>query len=216
MIATLTSQERVVYPVSDGKPVAETEFQFNEIMALVQTLKRHFAKRDDVYVCGNNFIYYKKGDPKACFSPDTYVVHGVSKKMRDCYKVWEEDGHVPSAVFEVTSRSTKDEDLFDKKNKCESIGVKEYFLYDPRGEYLRPWLRGFRLEHGRYVPIERDKSGYLHSEALDLTVFLDQNGLLRLSDPNSGKRLLRVEEELDDTHAEVARLKDELKRLKNK
>ena len=33
--------------------------------------------RPDVYVSGNNFVYYEEGDPKKRVSPDCYVVFGV-------------------------------------------------------------------------------------------------------------------------------------------
>ena len=45
--------------------------------------------------------------------------------------------------------------------------VAEYFLFDPRGEYLSPALQGYRLIEGQYVPIE-PVSGRLPSVELGL------------------------------------------------
>ena len=45
--------------------------------------------------------------------------------------------------------------------------MPEYFLFDPRSEYLKPSLRGFRLIAGEYRPIE-PIDGRLPSEMLGL------------------------------------------------
>ena len=37
--------------------------------------------------------------------------------------------------------------------------VKEYWLYDPLGEYLRPRLRGYRLVGGKAVTVVREAVG---------------------------------------------------------
>lgn len=228
MIAAPQPKPRVVYPTSDGKPVAETELHFREIFAMVQMLDRIFAARSDVYVAGNNFLYYEEGNPSACFSPDTYVVFGVSKKVRDTFKTWKESGHVPSFVLEYTSKSTKGEDLGEKKKKCERLGVREYFLFDPRGDYLVPTLQGYRLANGSYAAMEPDELGRLFSSVLNYKLGVHNSTHLGLFDPHSGVRVPRIEElaqQADEraTHEALARraveeenerLKAELKRLK--
>jgi Uma2 family endonuclease len=221
MIAAPQRRPRVVYPTSDGKPVAETELHFREIFAMVQMLDRIFDGRSDAYVAGNNFLYYEEGNPSACFSPDVYVVFGVSKKVRDTFKVWKEGGHVPSFVLELTSKSTKDEDLGDKKRKCERLKVREYFMFDPRGDYLVPSLRGFRLKGSAYAEIEPDELGRLFSDVLNHKLDVCDVTHLGLYDSITGVRLPRLEElaqrEADARRAaeeENERLKAELKRLK--
>ena len=47
-------------------------------------------------------------------------------------------------VFEITSRGTRLEDLGTKRALYAMLGVREYFLYDPLGEYLQPPLQGYR------------------------------------------------------------------------
>ena len=229
MLASAPSHKPVVYPTSDGKPVAETDVHFLEIVALQQLLACRFAARADVYVAANNFVYYEEGNPKAVFSPDVYVVHGVPKKQRDCFCVWNESGRVPSVVFEFTSKSTRREDAGDKKTKCASIGVSEYFMYDPKHEYLTPSLQGFRLENGFYKFIAADAQGRLECRTLKLKLFLDEHGLLRVCDAKTGKILPRTEARIadaeanakreaqarQDAEAEIARLREELKRFKN-
>jgi Uma2 family endonuclease len=224
-------EEPVVYPTGDGKPVAETELHFREIIEVVMLLDAFFRDRKDVYVCGNNFIYYEEGVPSSCISPDAYVVFGVPKRVRDSYFVWKEGGKVPAAIFEVTSPSTRAEDRGEKKRKCALMGVKEYFLYDPRAEYLTPALQGFRLEHGFYTPIVPDRRGRLQSRALGLDISLDNSGKIELFDRKTGRRLLRrleLDAQLADEKrarrkelnarrkavAEIVQLKAELARMK--
>ena len=229
MIATIAPHKPVVYPVSDGKPVAETELHFRAIIELFQILNRHYAARSDVYVGANNFVYFEEGNLRACISPDGYVVFGVQKKVRDCYKAWEENGRVPSIVFEFTSRKTKAEDLGDKKVKCSTMGVAEYFLFDPRSEYLRPALQGFRLNRGNYESISTDSKGRVHSSTLDLDFSIDRSLQLNVYDPAKKAMLPSMDEQLakaeTEKHAaeaaqrtaeaEIARLREELARIKN-
>ncbi len=240
MPATLEEKSLVVYPESDGKPVAETDWHIFEIFALLSALGLHFEDDPDVYVAANNFIYYEEGNPKARFSPDVYVVFGVEKKQRSSYFTWECGGRMPSVVFELTSRSSKVYDLGGKKKMCEKFKISEYFLFDALGEYLNPPLQGYRLMNGAYVPIERDAQGHMFSETLNLKMFINEQNQLRLMDPKTGSILLRGSEykkslkveaqraraeaqkakaeaqRANAAEAEVARLKEELIRLKNK
>jgi Uma2 family endonuclease len=135
------------YPESDGRPLAETQVHGQAVLDLIHTLGRRYADVPDVYVWGNMLLYYVEGNPAACVAPDLFLVKGVDKRVRRVYKLWEE-GRVPSLVIEVTSKSTRDEDMNLKKGLYERLGVEEYFLFDPFGEYLRPRLQGYRRENG--------------------------------------------------------------------
>lgn len=209
---------RVHYPCSDNEPMGETDKHRNETLYLIEGLKAFFAGRPDVYVSGDNFVYYEEGDPRAQISPDTYVVFGVPMRERDSYFSWKENGRLPAVVFEVTSRATKNEDTGPKFERYEQIlRVPEYFLFDPTGDYLRPFpLRGHRLgPDGRYVEIP-PVNGRLHSEQLGLDLLIE-NGRLRLFDPVRGETLLTPFELAARTRsaeAEIARLRAELDALR--
>ena len=56
-------------------------------------------------------------------------------------------------MLEVASASTRRDDERRKRAVYASLGVSEYFLYDPRAEYLTPPLQGFRLQDGDYRPM---------------------------------------------------------------
>jgi hypothetical protein len=91
------------------------------------------------------------------------------------------------------------------------LGVKEYFQYDPTGEYLKPTsLQGVRLEQGKYkaiaVSVLSDDILSLHSEVLGLDLHLYPDRGFRFYDPLSDQVLLSYAE------AERARFQAELER----
>ena len=159
----------VCYPESDGQPVAETDVHRTLMFELIGTLQAFFRADPHVYISGNLFLYYQEGDPRRVVAPDVFVVQGVHNHQRRIYKLWEE-GVVPAVVFELTSRSTRREDLRTKYDLYARLGVTEYFLFDPLGEYLRPPCRGYRLEQGQYRPLVPAEDGSLWSAALGLAL----------------------------------------------
>ena len=214
---TATPARKVVYPTEDGRPMAETDKHRDLSYYAIQALKTHYADREDVYVSGNNFVYWEEGNPKARLSPDTYVVFGVPGHLRDSYKSWEEGGRLPDVVFEFTSKKTQREDTDTKLPRYQSVlRTPEYFLFDPTGDYLRPRLQGYRLEDGRYVRLEL-VDGRLHSERLGLDVVRGGESL-RFFDPAQNRFLLTPLEQVrraDDAEAVVARLRAELEALRS-
>lgn len=201
----------VHYPYSDGQPMGESDLHREEMVYLIQALQERFRDAPDVYVAGNLFLYYEKGVPSAVVAPDLLVVHGVPKEPRKSYKVWQEGGRVPSLVVEVTSDTTRDEDLSDKKDRYRRLGVEEYILFDPLGDHLSPRLQGLRLVSGRYLKMRPEKDGSLVSSTTGVTFRVEgskRRSTLRLIDTASGEALLRFEESM----AELARLRSELAR----
>jgi Uma2 family endonuclease len=141
MAIPLQHDTEIEYPDSDGKPMAETPIHLAVMLHCIQSLKDHFAEEPDVYVSGNMFLYYEKGNRSAAVAPDVFVVRGVPKDDdRDVYLLWRED-KAPCFVLEVTSKTTREEDQTSKRSRYARLGVEEYFLFDPRSEYLRPASR---------------------------------------------------------------------------
>ena len=219
-------RQAIEYPESDGQPVGESEIHVEEFLELLAILKDRYRDAADVYVGGNMFLYYVEGDPRSVVCPDVFVVFGVPKRpARRVYKLWEE-GRAPSFVAELTSASTAREDLGRKKELYARLGVREYVLFDPLGEELSPRLQGFRLDGGRYRPIEQAADGSLPSVVTGLVLRADGR-TLRLVDPETGESLLRDEEAREKARAaeesearaaaaeaELVRLRQELERLK--
>lgn len=182
------------YPDSDGRPVGETPAHVRNLVLGADILEAWFAGDPQVFVAGNMFIYYVPRNRRKHVSPDVFVVRGVPKdKPRKKYLLWEE-GKGPDLVVELTSTSTAKQDLGQKKQIYRDIlGVREYVLFDPYGEYLQPALQGFLLQQGGDVrmPVV---SGRLPSEVLGLHFEAD-GADLRLYNPLAGCRLRTHQED---------------------
>jgi len=218
MSAMPLQYEEIEYPYSDGKPMAESDLHRDEMMYLIQALDDRYRETPDVYVAGNLFLYYVQGDRKAVVAPDVLLVKGVPKGRRKSFLLWKE-GRGPCFVIEVSSASTRGEDLDLKKNLYQRLGVEEYFLHDPLSEYLRPALQGFRLQNGRYRRIAPEPDGTLISMTTGLRLRREGEHL-RLIDLETGKPLhsfqeyreanAQLAEELRQKNEELARLRREL------
>lgn len=193
-MAAIPLENEIFYPESDGEPMAETEVHLFETIYAIEALRQRFTEADDVYVGGNLFLYYQKGIPSAVVAPDTFVVQGVPKRPpRRKYVLWEEK-KAPCFVLELTSDSTRGVDVGKKKELYERLGIQEYFLFDPLGDYLKPRLQGYRLVKRQYQPLQPGPDGSLASESLGLT-FRPEEEHLRLVNTQTGEPLLRREEE---------------------
>ncbi len=198
----------IEYPTRDGRPMGESDDHRDEMKDyLINVLKDFFQGDANVYVSGNNFLYYTEGVPGDCVCPDVYVVRGVPNHQRDIYRVWEEGGHSPSFVIEVSSKNTRMEDLGEKMAKYrEVLGVREYFLFDPRADWIPTRLRGFLLQEGVYQPIAAGPSGRLSSGELGLEL-ASVGRHLRLYVPGATDPLPTREEEVRRLRAELDRLR---------
>lgn len=146
---------QVHYPDSDGQPMAENDVIRELMIQSEAALRQHFRKRTDVYISANLFLYYKKGNPRRRVAPDLLVVLGVDGHRRPNYKIWEE-GKAPDVVFEFTTASSRIADMGEKLGLYAALGIPEYYVFDPTGEYLQPRFRAFRL-HGdvyRELPVD--------------------------------------------------------------
>ncbi|MGK7872082.1 MAG: Uma2 family endonuclease [Xenococcaceae cyanobacterium] len=216
-VSTHQSPTEIFYADSDGEPMAESDPARDYLIYGVEALDLYFQERNDVYVSGNLFIYYRKGEPNVFIAPDVFVVFGASKKKRMSYKVWEEEGKVPSFVLEVTSKTTKKMDEEDKPQTYAKMGVLEYFQYDPTGDYLKPvQLKGSRLIQGKYQPITgdvlADGTFSLYSQTLKLDLCL-RAGELRFYVPETNRKLLSYKETEEARQAEAQARRDAVPRL---
>ncbi|MEB3247820.1 MAG: Uma2 family endonuclease [Merismopediaceae bacterium] len=188
----------IYYPDSDGLPMAESDVARDYLTYGVEALDTYFQNKGDVYVSGNIFVYYQQGDPKSVISPDVLVSFGVEKKKRKSYKTWEEQGHFPDFVLEITSKSTVHEDQGIKKGLYAHLGAQEYFQYDPTADYLVPALQGYTLVNGNYIPLEaQHHSTYyaLSSQVLGLELHYKRDtGEMRFYAPQQQSYLLSYRE----------------------
>ena len=180
-----TDKTDIFYPSEDGEPLAETFVHVDAILMLIVLLRpylqEHFADQKPL-ILANQYVYYAENFPRLRFAPDVAIVFGVEPGSRDNYKIWEEK-QVPAIIFEITSPSTQKEDKKNKKNLYENIGVLEYWLFDPKAEWIPEQLRGYRLEDRTYQPIT-DR----YSQVLSLHL-QPEGALLALYRSDTGEKL---------------------------
>ncbi len=203
----------IIYPDSDGKPMAESDLHRDCMVSNMQRLKRHYTGRR-VYVSGNLLIYYVEGNPKKSFAPDAFVVHDCDPRRRRIFKIWEER-KVPAFVLETTSSSTHHKDRVKKKALYAQLRIPEYFLYDPLGDWLDPPLQGLTLKGHDYIPLEPGPDGSIISEQLGIR-FVLENGDLAMFDVATGERLLSDTEEAAQAKQLAEAAKNEAQRERAK
>ena len=199
----------VFYPNADGEPVAETYVHFYALLVTLEVLKQYLTGQNAT-VLGNQFMYYAEGFPKLRVAPDVMVIFNVAPGGRDNYKIWQEK-QVPAVVFEMTSKSTKGEDMGEKKTLYERLGVEEYWLFDPKGEWIATQLQGYRLQETGYAPITDGRS-----EPLKLRLQVEGQ-LIGFYREDTGEKLLIPEElaaALAQARAAKEQAEEQVERLK--
>ncbi len=139
--ATLNPTE-IIYPESDGKPMANNTEQFNWIVVIEQNLEWLFADNSNVFVAGDLFWYPVEGKPNIVNAPDVLVVLGRPKGKRGSYLQWKEDGIPPQVVFEILSPGNTKSEMERKLVFYERYGVEEYYIYNPDNYQFQAWWRG--------------------------------------------------------------------------
>ncbi len=196
----------IKYPTSDGRPMGETDLHRSIMFDAIESLKQHYAGQQ-VYVSGNILLCYQRGNRRRHVSPDVLVVKGLEQRDRKNYLLWEE-GRPPHVVIEVTSGSTRGEDVYDKfEIYRDKVQVAEYFLFDPRSEYLQPAVQGYRLVGSEYEPI-KPVSGRFPSRELGLHLEEHENHL-RFFDPATGQWIPTLLESRDAAIAEIQQAESE-------
>lgn len=138
----------IIYPDSDGQPMADNTKQFRWIVVIKENLEILFSNAADVFVAGDLLWYPVKGNNKIRQAPDAMVVFGRPKGDRGSYRQWEEDNLPPQVVFEVLSPGNRAGKMAEKLLFYQRYGVEEYYCYDPddnelsglvrSGEWLEP------------------------------------------------------------------------------
>src|SRR2546428_3824589 len=115
-VGTLSQSETkpIIYPDSDGQPMAENTLQFRWIVTIEGGLEALFADDPDVFVAGDLLWYPVEGEPTIRAAPDAMVVFGRPKGDRGSYKQWEEGGLAPQVVFEVLSPGNRPAEITRK------------------------------------------------------------------------------------------------------
>ncbi len=141
------TQKDIIYPDSDGQPMADNTKQFELIVLIKKNLDLLFANDANVFVAGDLLWYPTEGNNKLRVAPDVMVAFGRPKGDRGSYQQWKEDNIAPQVVFEILSPGNTTKEMTNKYRFYQSYGVEEYYLYDPDSNKLVLWLRsGNELE----------------------------------------------------------------------
>ena len=193
------------------------------INAFRRVLEPHFAYRDDVLIAGGGYLRHEATNDAERLAPDCVITFGVNPGAivaRNGYVI-SEVGKPPDFVLEVASRSTGRRDYTVKREGYAGYGVTEYWRFDRTGgEFHDVALAGDVLVDGGYepLPIHEDVDGLIwgHSEILGLDLCWD-DGEFRVRNPITGAFLpnpAELQAERDAALAEAARLREQLRRLK--
>lgn len=182
----------IEYPESDGEPLAETSVHVRAMFGLFGALDWLYRDRPDGFVAAAIMLYHEEGVPSSCVSPDILVVPGIDRRERRVFKLWEEKVG-PYLVIELTSKSTRVNDLGRKRYLYETMGVTEYLLFDPLEEYLVPRFQVYRRTEGSLVRVKREPEAEYPIPDLGLAL-VPQGTWLRVRDLATGRLVPHLEE----------------------
>lgn len=131
----------IIYPDSDGQPMADNTKQFRWIVTIQGGLDALFRDNTDVFVAGDLLWYPVEGSNTLRMAPDVMVVFGRPKGDRGSYQQWKEANIAPQVVFEVLSPGNTLTEMAKKLEFYDRYGVQEYYLYDPDRGDLSGWRR---------------------------------------------------------------------------
>jgi len=186
-------------------------------------LEDFFLKDPTVQVFANmNLFYTTPNNPEDKASPyvlpDLMVVRPHARLPIEVASYRNEvDGPSPLLVAEILSqRSYQQRDLREKLDVYSILGISEYMLIDVTGRFLRQKLRLMRLRADGSWEESQDVDGGVTSR-LGFRLIVEEDGLLRVIDAATGRRLIRpseanrraqeLENRLDELEAELARLR---------
>jgi Uma2 family endonuclease len=121
---------------------------------------------------------------------------------------------VPEVAIEVASQATWDYDVEIKRRTYGRVGVQEYIVFDPTGEFLGDQVRAWHATEQGFVPWHPDQDDRLRSEILDLW-FKPEGLILRVFDRDGAPVPTFDEQErrFDEQERRIAELEAQLRSL---
>ncbi|MEM9218945.1 MAG: Uma2 family endonuclease [Cyanobacteria bacterium P01_F01_bin.150] len=141
MTSLLSTTSDIIYPDSDGQPMADNTKQFRWIVTIKENLEILFAEQPDVFVAGDLLWYPVQGNNTLKLAPDAMVAFGRPKGDRGSYQQWQEDNIAPQVVFEILSPGNRKGKMQEKFDFYERYGVQEYYIYNPDTIKLEGYCR---------------------------------------------------------------------------
>jgi Uma2 family endonuclease len=187
MVTQLPTQTaEIIYPDSDGQPMADNTLQYRWIVTIQGGLDTLFKDDPNVFVAGDLLWYPVEGNNVTRRAPDVMVAIGRPKGDRGSYQQWREENIPPQVVFEILSPGNSVKEMVAKHNFYRRYGVEEYYLYDPDNGDLTGWIRD-----GEELPEIEQMLGWI-SPRLGIRFELSQ-GELEIYRPDGEKFVSYVE-----------------------
>lgn len=217
---------------ADAPPEELTAFDHVNFPAYPAALAEHFGNPETTIITSEiAAALIPTSEYVGVRYPDLLIAFDVdpdARVARNGYLI-PEQGKPPDFVLEVASQSTGRIDETVKREHYASLGVPEYWRYDPSGGlWHSAKLAGDRLVDGAYSPITihrtDDEHLWGHSEALGLALCWEEKSL-RFWDPVSRSYLatyseertarLRADARAAEAEERVRQLEEKLRRLDN-
>jgi Uma2 family endonuclease len=141
MVTAKQIDEDILYPSSDGEPMADNTEQYKWIVTIKENLEILFASVENIFIAADLLWYPVPLTPIASTAPDVMVIFGRPKGKRKSYLQWKEDNIPPQVVFEILSDSNTEKKMQQKLEFYAEYGVEEYYIYDPESWQLEGWMR---------------------------------------------------------------------------
>jgi Uma2 family endonuclease len=183
---TATLDQIIIYPDSDGQPMADNTLQFRWIVLIKENLECVFRDNPDVFVAGDLLWYPVERHPEIRVAPDVMVVFGRPKGERGSYQQWQEENIGPQVVFEILSPGNRLKEMAKKLVFYDQYGVEEYYIYDPE----RVDFTGYERQGENLVVIETIHDWV--SPRLGIRFVLTQEQL-EIYDPQGNRFLTTIE-----------------------
>jgi flagellar biosynthesis GTPase FlhF len=203
VISARNTKKRIIYPISDGKPMADGDRQWRCIVYIKNGFDALYED-EDVYITGDTFWYPVQGDTGIVQAPDTLIAIGRPKGDRNCYFQWKEGNVAPQIIFEIWSRSNNQAEMDEKRAWYEQYGVQEYYEFDPKRLRLMGWYR----KDGKFEKVEQ-MQGWVSplTKVSFKLVPEDKDNELKLFEPNGKPFLTYLELQQKKLEAEQAQLR---------
>jgi Uma2 family endonuclease len=219
------AMDRVFYPESDGKPIAENTLQYLWIEIIKGGIESLFADDANVFVAADLLWYPVEGEPSIRTAPDTMVVFGRPKGHRGSYLQWRERRIAPQVVFEVLSPGNTPQEMEEKTRFYERYGVLEYYEYNPHEKTGRGFTRNSTRQSFTPIPalfgwtsprlgirFDQTKSGELQIFRPDNRPFVSYVELDKLRE-SAERQLLIADEQREAAEEALAESEKKAQRL---
>ena len=222
MSRVMRTAPAVVYPSADDRPMAESDAQLGAMLYRLTALRIHY-RRASGRIRGRRPVHVLRGgQPRGsrgagCHGRDrgAEASGGSAPEPTSCGR----SRRVRTSYWRSRRAARGRWTATKKRAVYASLGVEEYWLYDPTGERFTTRLRGMRLVEGRYRELAARAPGSasvrragspgvrtVRSTVLGLDLCVERGGALSLHDPVRGRALPGYEEEHVAREAAEARV----------